>query len=111
MGQKEQAITPTLADCVREDEKNGLITIATIDGFQTCKFDDFFNQPLDGLLYDLNIDKATLLTMLSQDDQQEAAKWVNRYATMRVIKYLISLLEKVGECIETGKITPKKSCE
>lgn len=78
----------TFADAVLDDEKNGNVTIATIDGFLTYKLDPFIDQPTDGLLYDLNINKATLLTMLGQKDQKEALLWVNRYAAMRVIERL-----------------------
>lgn len=78
----------TLADAALIDDRNGHVTIASFDGFHTYKLDKFIEQPTDGLLYDLNINKATVLTMLGQDDQREALLWVNRYAAMRVIERL-----------------------
>lgn len=87
-------VRTTLADCVLEDEREGRITIAAFDGFHTFDFEAFMKQPVEGLLYDLNMDKATLLTMLGQENQQEAVEWVNRYAAMRVIE---RLMKRKGE--------------
>lgn len=91
---KEENVRTTLADCVLEDEREGRITIAAFDGFHTFDFEAFMKQPVEGLLYDLNMDKATLLTMLGQENQQEAVEWVNRYAAMRVIE---RLMKRKGE--------------
>ena len=45
------------------------------------------NQPVEGLLYDLNRDEATILTWI--DDP----KWINDYACAMVIRYLMNKLK------------------
>lgn len=83
----------TFADAARDDERNGHVTVVTIDGLKTYELDAFVSQPIEGLLYDLNIDKATLMTMLSQDDGHAALLWVNRHAAMQVIERLKQQLD------------------
>lgn len=84
----------TFEDCVLDDEKKGYITIVSFDGFHTFNFEEFVKQPVDGLLYDLNMNKSTLLTFLADENQQEALKYVNQYAAARVIR---KLKEEVDE--------------
>ena len=69
-------------DYVLEKEREGRIVILTWDGVKEANIDDFIKQPAEGLLYDLNRDKVTILTYI--EDQ----KWVNDYACMLVIKKL-----------------------
>ena len=45
-----------------------------------------FNQPVDGLLYDLNRDEATIMTFIDSE------KWINDYACALVIRYLMNKL-------------------
>jgi len=75
-------------DYVLEQEKKGKVVIMTFDGLRETKLDDFVKQPIQGLLYDLNRDAATVLTFI--DDK----KWVNDYAVMQVITRLKSMVEK-----------------
>jgi hypothetical protein len=69
---------------ILEEYEKGNIVVATIEGLQTCPFDDFLQQPVDGLLYDLNRDEATIMTFI--DDP----KWVNNLATTKIIKKLFA---------------------
>lgn len=60
----------------------GNIVVATVDGLLTAPLKDFINQPVDGMLYDLNRDEATILTFI--DDP----KWINDYALTQVVREL-----------------------
>lgn len=84
----------TFEDAALQDKKDGVITIVTPFGFEHYNIDEFIEQPTEGLLYDLNMDEATLLTFLANENQQEALKYVNQYAAMRVIKALKEKIEK-----------------
>ena len=75
-------------DYIREKEKEGWISFMTIDGLMSCKLEDFIKQPAEGVLYDLNRDKVTTLTIMPE------LRWINDYAVAVVINYLMSL---VGE--------------
>ena len=72
---------------IREKEKEGKVSFMTIDGFYSCKLEDFIKQPAEGVLYDLNRDKATTLTIMPE------LRWINDYAVAVVINYLMSLIK------------------
>lgn len=74
-------------DMVLEKEKEGKVVIAAFEGFREIDINDLVNQPVDGILYDLNRNGETILTFI------EDIKWVNDYACNLVIKKLKSLLE------------------
>src|SRR3990167_815158 len=71
-----------LRDYILHKEKEGIVVFNTIEGLYEMKLEDIINQPTDGLLYDLNRDRATVLTWI--EDQ----KWVNDFAVYQVIKKL-----------------------
>ncbi|MEE3495851.1 MAG: hypothetical protein VZR06_11860 [Butyrivibrio sp.] len=73
---------------------DGCVVFATIDGLSACRFDDFVRQPLDGMLYDINRDTATILTFL--DDP----KWVNDYALTRLLEYYYARCQKLERELE-----------
>lgn len=79
---------PTLKELVLQREKEGKIVFMTIDGPMEVDLDKFIQQPADGILYDLNRDRATVLTFI--DDP----KWVNDYAVGLVITKLKEKYEK-----------------
>lgn len=81
-----------IKDKILNEYKNGNIVLATSEGLQVSKLCDLLNQPIDGLLYDLNRDEATVLTFI--DDP----KWVNDYAVCQVIR---ALKAKINE-LENG---------
>lgn len=76
-------------DLIREQEKLGNVVFATIEGLQGMKLDDMISQPTEGLLYDLNRDKATCATWIGQ----EVEGWINNYAVALVITRLKEKLE------------------
>ena len=72
---------------VLEEYEKGNVVFMTVDGLIVSPLKDFITQPIDGLLYDLNRDKMTVLSFL--DDP----KWVNDYAVMMVITELKRLVD------------------
>jgi len=75
-------------DFVLEKEKQGKVVIATVDGYAEIDLDEIIKQPIEGLLYDLNRDKVTILAYI--DDK----KWVNDFACMKVIEKLKSIVDE-----------------
>ena len=75
---------------IREKEQEGKICFMTCEGLMTCDLNAFINQPAEGILYDLNRDKATTLTLASEEN----LRWVNDYAVAVVITKLKEELEK-----------------
>lgn len=75
---------------VKQNESKGIVTIMTACGLMSCNIERICNQCADGLLYDLNRDEVTTLTL----GQNGNERWVNDYAVAMVIRYLMSELEK-----------------
>lgn len=69
-------------DVILKQYSNNKIAVMTIAGAQVCDFEKFINQPAEGILYDLNILEENVLSEI--EDQ----RWVNRYATCKVIRAL-----------------------
>jgi len=69
-------------DLVLQKEKEGKIVFMTFNGPMEADLEEFIKQPTEGLLYDLNRDRVTVLTFI--DDP----KWVNDYAVGIVIAKL-----------------------
>ena len=82
----------SIKDKVLKEYKKGNIVVAGVDGLQGMPIKEFIKQPVEGMLYDLNRDAATILTFIDNNP-----KWVNDYAVMTVIielKNRIKELEK-----------------
>lgn len=77
-------------DVIRGQEKCGNITIETIEGLAVIPLDDIVNWEADSLLYDLNRDKSTTIS-LGKDGME---RWINDYAVAVVIEYLLNELKK-----------------
>jgi hypothetical protein len=69
---------------VLQNAREGKVVFMTIDGPVAADLDEFIKQPAEGILYDLNRDKATILSFM--DDP----KWVNDFAVAMVIEKLKS---------------------
>ena len=80
-------MSASLKDLILEKEKQGEVVILTFDGLKGIDLDEIVKQPTEGLLYDLNRDKATILACL--DDK----KWVNDFACMKVIEKLKTIID------------------
>ena len=61
--------------------KDGYVVFASIAGLHKQKLEDFISQPIEGMLYDINRDTATILTFL--DDP----KWINDFALTKLLEY------------------------
>ena len=57
------------------------LVYADIDGLKSIKLEEFVKQPLEGMLYDINRDEATITTFL------EDHKWVNDFALTKLLEY------------------------
>ena len=71
----------SIRDKILAEWDKGNLVYADIEGLKTIKFEDFIKQPLDGMLYDINRNTATILTFL--DDP----KWVNDFALTKLLEY------------------------
>lgn len=88
---KKYTVANPIEDIVRivtEKENEGKIILQTPEGLMEVNLDDFIKQPAEGILYDLNRDKATVLTFINEQ------KWINDYAVGLVIAKLKSLLSE-----------------
>jgi hypothetical protein len=75
-------------DFIVEKGRQGTLVVSTIDGLAEVSIKDIINQPIDGLLYDLNRSPEVILTFI------EDVKWINDYASMLVIKELKKQLDE-----------------
>jgi hypothetical protein len=71
-----------LQELIRQKESEGTIVFMTFEGLAEANLEEFIKQPTEGLLYDLNRDKATVMTFIDQE------KWINDYAVALVISKL-----------------------
>lgn len=78
---KEQKESESIKDMVLAEWEKGNLVYADIEGLKSIKLEEFVKQPLDGMLYDINRDTATILTFL--DDP----KWVNDFALTKLLEY------------------------
>jgi hypothetical protein len=69
-------------DVISEYKKGNIICMG-IEGPQIHNLESFINQPVDGILYDLNRDEVVSLSFITDP------KWVNDYAVAKVIRKLV----------------------
>lgn len=69
-------------DMQRKSFEEGKVLFNTCEGLKEAKIEDLVNQPTEGLLYDLNRDTATVLTIF---DEQ---KLMNELAAINILKFL-----------------------
>lgn len=69
---------------IQDAEKRGDIVIMTEMDLIECSLDKFCQQDADNILYDLNRDEATTLTL----GNEGLVRWVNDYAVAKVIRKL-----------------------
>jgi hypothetical protein len=75
-------------EIVLSEDRKGNIVFMSVEGPQVAPLDKFVDQHIDGLLYDLNRDRASILTNI------EDIKWVNDFAVFQVITELKKRLDK-----------------
>ncbi len=81
MEEKNEQKLENIRDKVLKAWEEGRVCYLTIEGIMSCPLEDFVKQPLAGMLYDLNRDRATLLSFL------EDPKWVNDFALTKLLEY------------------------
>ena len=71
-----------LKELVIKERNKGNVVILTWEGPMMAELKSIIDQPTEGLLYDLNRDEGTILTLISDP------KWVNDFACAQVIREL-----------------------
>ena len=82
--------TETLADQIRK-LPDDTVAIANEEGVYTYTISDLLNQPIEGLLYDLNRDMATNYKRLEQGDMRA----VNDIAIARILTRIMVLNQRL----------------
>ena len=77
-----------LKDRILFEAERGNVVINTIEYLAVVPLDKIIEQPTEGLLYDLNRDKATILTFVNDE------KWINDFAVALVIEKLKTIIEE-----------------
>ena len=75
---------------IREKEREGKVCFMTCEGLMMVDIEDFVKQSTESLLYDLNRDKITTMTLASEDN----LRWVNDYAVAVVITELKRIINE-----------------
>lgn len=78
-----------LRDKILEEYKKGNICYRTIEGVMSCPIESFVKQPLEGMLYDLNRDRATVMSFL--DDP----KWTNDFALTVLLEHYYNRVKEL----------------
>ena len=94
METSKNEIRKSVCDWVLAEWDKGNLVYADIEGLKSIKFKDFVKQPLEGMLYDINRDTATILTFI------EEPKWVNDFALTKLLEYYYNKCKEY----EDGKI-------
>ncbi|MCD4651267.1 MAG: hypothetical protein K8S56_05710 [Candidatus Cloacimonetes bacterium] len=71
-----------LKDTILKKEKEEIAVFMTHEGLCEADIEELVRQPVEGLLYDLNRDRSTILAFI------EDPKWINDFAVMLIIKKL-----------------------
>lgn len=79
---KERMTDKELKEKILNKSSDGKLVFYGSNVLLEANFDDFINQSLDGMLYDLNLLPEVIMTYI--DDP----KWINDYAVYLVIKKL-----------------------
>lgn len=80
-----------LLDKILKLQADNKIAFMTIDGLRYGPIEKFVEQPLEGQLYDLNRDRATLYSLANEGKNK---RWVNDLAMVYFIEYLNECIEK-----------------
>ena len=87
----------TFKDKVLSEYEKGNVVMSAMSGLGAANLKEFIEQPVDGMLYDLN--RAEMVVLAFIDDP----KWVNDYAVCKVIR---ALKERIDELELTVQQSP-----
>jgi len=92
----EQKGIETIRDKVLAEWNKGNLVYADIEGLKSIKLEEFVKQPLEGMLYDINRDTATILTFI------EEPKWVNDFALTKLLEYYYNKCKEQEKILSTS---------
>ena len=82
---------------VLAEYQKGNVCYRTVEGIFTAKMEQFVKQPIEGMLYDLNRDRATITAFLNDP------KWVNDLALTEVLRYQDKRIKELEAELENAK--------
>ena len=80
---------------ILEAYRDNKIAVATIEGIQVMPMEDFINQPVEGMLWDLN---RTIPGILADTSD---IRWINDYAVAKTIMALKMKIDDLSRTIQT----------
>ena len=83
---KKPITNEELQNLILSKKKEGKIVFHSLEGLMKAKMENIIQQPVSGLLWDLNRDMATLLSRVSEDNPC----WLNDLALANFTEYLIN---------------------
>lgn len=87
--QAQKKANENIRDIILNESNDGNIVVACFDGLKKMKLSEFIDQPIEGILYDLNRDDMVVLTFINDP------KWVNDFAVAKVIRALREKIDKL----------------
>lgn len=91
----ETEFSEELLGKIMEAQQDGKVCFATCDGIMAQDVYKFLEQPVDGILYDLNRDKATTIALARSADSFIGRRWINDLAIAFVIRKLKEKIDKL----------------
>ena len=91
METNKKELLESIRNKVLAEWDKGNLVYADIEGLRSIKLEEFVKQPLEGMLYDINRDTATILTFI------EEPKWVNDFALTKLLEYYYNKCKEYGE--------------
>ena len=80
-----------ILDKVLALQADNKVAFMTIDGLKYNPIDEFVKQPLEGQLYDVNRDRATLYSMANENKNK---RWINDLALVYMYEYANKTIEE-----------------
>jgi len=86
----------SIRDKILAEWDKGNLVYADIEGLKSIKLEEFVKQPLEGMLYDINRDTATILTFI------EEPEWVNDFALTKLLEYYYNKCKEQEKILSTS---------